>query len=37
MYCTTIFAGDEGGAQIIDCLQTFTGRKLVFSNEKWYI
>jgi hypothetical protein len=29
-------AGDEGGVQVIDRLQTYVGRKLVFSNEKWY-
>ncbi len=29
-------AGDEGGARVIDRLQTYTGHKLVFSNEKWY-
>ncbi|GAQ86625.1 hypothetical protein KFL_003010010 [Klebsormidium nitens] len=32
----SIAAGDEGGAQIIDRLQTYTGHKLVYSNEKWY-
>lgn len=35
--CTCrVHAGDEGGAQIIDRLQTYVGRNLVFSNEKWY-
>ncbi|GAQ90828.1 hypothetical protein KFL_006900030 [Klebsormidium nitens] len=33
----SIFSGDEGGAQITDRLQIYTGHKLVFSNEKWYI
>ncbi|GAQ91327.1 hypothetical protein KFL_007660010, partial [Klebsormidium nitens] len=32
----SVVAGDEGGAQIIDRLQTYTGHKLVFCNEKWY-
>ncbi|GAQ89357.1 hypothetical protein KFL_005140020 [Klebsormidium nitens] len=27
---------DEGGALIIDRLQTYTGFKLVFCNEKWF-
>jgi phage/plasmid-associated DNA primase len=32
----TFLPGDEGGALIIDRLQTYTGFKLVFCNEKWF-
>ncbi|GAQ92791.1 hypothetical protein KFL_011390020, partial [Klebsormidium nitens] len=32
----SVSAGDEGGALIIDRLQTYAGRNLVFCNEKWF-
>ncbi|GAQ86268.1 hypothetical protein KFL_002790160 [Klebsormidium nitens] len=32
----SVLAGDEGGALIIDRLQTYAGRNLVFCNEKWF-
>jgi hypothetical protein len=35
-YMCCFYVGDEGGAQVINRLQTYVGRKLVFSNEKWY-